>query len=225
VPQFLRGVQHHSGLRTGMLETINAAAFTVGCSWSLMMKKVGLRTLLRSEPPSSDGNAPLEHSPHNPIFPMRRCISADAHRLRRRLEIGPLHLINSQDPTTLLGESMSFTVPTPAGGTWGIAILAILVDRQRSFWSSRLGESLNHFSLATQDALHDGAAAFAAAGLPIRRQTRRIACSMPAVGAVCREHLRGHLPYQAALACSIASRASLSSRPSTHACTVGSCRL
>jgi DHA2 family multidrug resistance protein len=52
------------------------------------------------------------------------------------------------------------------GGTWGIAILAILVDRLRSFWSGRLGESLNPFSLGTQDALHQGSTALMWAGLP-----------------------------------------------------------
>jgi DHA2 family multidrug resistance protein len=52
------------------------------------------------------------------------------------------------------------------GGSWGIAILTILVDRQRSFWSSRLGESLNEFNLVAQDALRDGAAAMRLSGLP-----------------------------------------------------------
>ena len=83
-------------------------------------------------------------------------------------EIGPVStLINSQTPDTLFGESMElYLFQRQLGGTWGIAILAILVDRQRSFWSSRLGESLNQFSLMTQDALHQGAAAFALSGLP-----------------------------------------------------------
>ncbi|HEY2587973.1 MAG TPA: hypothetical protein VGI81_19675, partial [Tepidisphaeraceae bacterium] len=76
-------------------------------------------------------------------------------------------LINSQTPNVLLGEGMEmYLCQRQLGGSWGIAILAIIVDRQRSFWSSRLGESLNHFSLATQHALRDGAAALEAAGLP-----------------------------------------------------------
>jgi len=47
-----------------------------------------------------------------------------------------------------------------------IAILAILVDRQRSFWSSRLGESLNDFNLMAQDALRQGATHLTAIGFP-----------------------------------------------------------
>jgi DHA2 family multidrug resistance protein len=83
-------------------------------------------------------------------------------------EIGPVStLINSQTPPTLLGESMElYLFQRQLGGTWGIAILAIVVDRQRSFWSGRLGESLHTYSLMTQDALHQGATAMAWAGLP-----------------------------------------------------------
>lgn len=52
------------------------------------------------------------------------------------------------------------------GGSWGIAILTILVDRRRSLWSSRLGERLHDCSLAYQDAVRQGAAAMRAAGFP-----------------------------------------------------------
>jgi hypothetical protein len=52
------------------------------------------------------------------------------------------------------------------GGSWGIAILTILFDRQRSFWSSRLGEQLTQVNPFAQDALHQGAGSLGAAGLP-----------------------------------------------------------
>jgi len=52
------------------------------------------------------------------------------------------------------------------GGSWGIALLAILIDRRRSFWSGRLGEGLTSYSLLAQDALRQTAEAFRASGLP-----------------------------------------------------------
>ena len=52
------------------------------------------------------------------------------------------------------------------GGSWGIAILTILVDRQRSFWSGRLGEGINDYNLLSQDAFRRGAALLQSAGLP-----------------------------------------------------------
>jgi len=83
-------------------------------------------------------------------------------------QIGPVStLINSQTPNVLIGDGMElYLVQRQLGGSWGIAILTILVDRQRSFWSNRLGESLNDFSLGTHDALRDGSAALASTGLP-----------------------------------------------------------
>jgi DHA2 family multidrug resistance protein len=83
-------------------------------------------------------------------------------------EIGPIStLINSQTPAPLLGEAMElYLFQRQIGGSWGIAILTILVDRRRSFWSGRLGENLNVYNLGAQDALRQGAAAFRTVGLP-----------------------------------------------------------
>jgi len=72
-----------------------------------------------------------------------------------------------------MGEGMElYLCQRQLGGSWGVAILAILVDRRESFWSSRLGEHLNDFEIAggaastTGNALQQGAAALHAAGLP-----------------------------------------------------------
>jgi hypothetical protein len=51
-------------------------------------------------------------------------------------------------------------------GSWGIAILTILVDRRRSFWSGRLGENISQYNLMAQDALRQGAAALQSVGFP-----------------------------------------------------------
>jgi len=170
VPQFLRGVQHHSAWGVGKLETVDAAAFMIGLYvGALLMKPIGLRTALaigaaifaagmivwsvRLTPDISDSQMYL------PLI---------LTGWGAGWEIGPVStLINSQTPDTLLGESMQlYLFQRQLGGTWGIAILAILVDRLRSFWSSRLGESLNYFSLATQDALRQGSIAMRLSGFP-----------------------------------------------------------
>jgi DHA2 family multidrug resistance protein len=170
VPQFLRGVQHHSAWGVGMLETVDAAGFTVGLYvGALLMKKVGLRTLLgigaaffaagmiawsvRLTPDTSDSQMYL------PLI----LTGFGAGWL-----IGPIStLINSQIAAPLLGESMQlYLFQRQLGGSWAIAILTILVDRQWSFWSGRLGESLNDYSLMTRDALHQHSAALAWAGVP-----------------------------------------------------------
>jgi DHA2 family multidrug resistance protein len=170
VPQFLRGVQHHSAYGTGVLETVDAAAFTFGLYiGALLMKLVGLRTLL--------GIGAAIFAAGMVVWSVRLTPDISDSQMYLPLiltgfgagwEIGPIStLINSQTPATLLGESMElYLFQRQLGGTWGIAILAILVDRQRSFWSGRLGESLNSFSLATQDALRDGSAVFGLLGFP-----------------------------------------------------------
>ncbi len=170
VPQFLRGVQQHSAWGVGKLETINAAAFTFGLYiGALTMSRIGLRTAL------AIGAAVYASGMILWSVRLTPWISDEMMYLPLILtgfgagwEIGPVStLINSQTPDTLFGESMElYLFQRQLGGTWGIAILAILVDRQRSFWSSRLGESLNQFSLMTQDAMHQGASAFALSGLP-----------------------------------------------------------
>ena len=47
-------------------------------------------------------------------------------------------------------------MPAQLGGSWGIAILTILVDRQRSFWSGRLGEQINEYNQMAQESLRQG---------------------------------------------------------------------
>jgi DHA2 family multidrug resistance protein len=86
-------------------------------------------------------------------------------------QIGPLStLINSETPPALIGEGMElYLVQRQLGGSWGTAILAILLDRRESFWSGRLGEHLSEYEIAghvTGSALFQGAAALQAAGLP-----------------------------------------------------------
>ena len=83
-------------------------------------------------------------------------------------QIGPIStLINSQTSNLLTGEGMElYLCQRQLGGSWGIAILAILIDRQRSFWSGRLGEGINDYNLLSQDAFWHGAALLQSAGLP-----------------------------------------------------------
>ena len=170
VPQFLRGVQHHSAWGTGKLETVDAAAFTVGLYvGALLMKKVGLRTLLAIGASIFAAGMVLWSIRLTPdISDAQMYLPLILTGFGAGWEIGPVStLINSQTPPKLFGESMElYLFQRQLGGSWGIAILAIIVDRQRSFWSSRLGESLNRFSLATQDALRSGSAAFGSTGLP-----------------------------------------------------------
>jgi DHA2 family multidrug resistance protein len=83
-------------------------------------------------------------------------------------QIGPISiLINSQTSNLLMGESMElYLCQRQLGGSWGIAILAILVDRQRSFWSGRLGEGINEYNFLSQDAFRHGAALLQFRGIP-----------------------------------------------------------
>jgi DHA2 family multidrug resistance protein len=170
VPQFLRGVQHHSGWGTGKLETIDSAAFTVGLfGGALLMKRLGLRNAL------GIGAAIFAAGMFFWSIRLTPTISDSDMFLPLALtgfgagwEIGPIStLINSQTPAPLLGEAMElYLFQRQIGGSWGIAILTILVDRRRSFWSGRLGETLNVYNLGAQDALRQGAAAFRTVGLP-----------------------------------------------------------
>ena len=170
VPQFLRSVQQHSAWATGKLQTVNAIAFTIALIiGALLMKRIGIRASL------AIGTATFAAGMWCWATRLTPGISDQAMLLPLILtgfgagwQIGPVStLINSQTSNLLLGEGMElYLCQRQLGGSWGIAILTIIVDRQRSFWSSRLGESLNHFSLATQDALRDGSATFGAAGFP-----------------------------------------------------------
>lgn len=173
VPQFLRNVQHHSAWGTGQLQSFNAAAFAVGLIiGALSMKPLGFRIAL------AIGAAAFAAGMWSWATRLTPDISDQAMLLPLALtgfgagwQIGPLStLINRDTPPALMGEGMElYLCQRQLGGSWGVAILAILIDRRESFWSSRLGEHLNDYEIAghvTGDALHQGAAALQASGLP-----------------------------------------------------------
>jgi DHA2 family multidrug resistance protein len=170
VPQFLRNVQHHSAYGTGKLQTINAIWFTVGLiPGALLMKRLGFRAAL------GIGAAIFMVGMLVWTFRLTTDLSDEAMYLPLALtgfgggwQIGPIStLINSQIPNPLIGEGMElYLCQRQLGGSWGIAILTILVDQRRSFWSGRLGENINQYNLMAQDALRQGAAAFQSAGFP-----------------------------------------------------------
>jgi MFS transporter, DHA2 family, multidrug resistance protein len=170
VPQFLRNVQHHSASGTGQLQSINAAAFAVGLFiGAILMKRLGFRAAL------AVGAATFMAGMVCWATRLTPAISDQAMFLPLTLtgfgagwQIGPIStLINSQLPDNLLGEGMElYLCQRQLGGSWGIAILAILVDRQRSFWSGRLGERINEYNLAAQDAIREGASALRSIGFP-----------------------------------------------------------
>jgi DHA2 family multidrug resistance protein len=170
VPQFLRGVQHHSAWGTGKLQTINTVAFAVGLyTGAILMKPLGPRAAL------AIGAATFTIGMWLWTIRLTPSISDSEMFLPLILtgfgagwEIGPIStLINSDIPTPLLGEAMElYLFQRQLGGSWGIAILTILVDRQRSFWSDRLGERFSSFNLPAQDALHQGTALLRFNGFP-----------------------------------------------------------
>jgi DHA2 family multidrug resistance protein len=170
VPQFLRGVQQHSAWETGLLQTWNAAAFTVGLFLgAIVMTWIGQRAAL------AVGAAIFALGMY--FWSIRLTPWVPDQQLYLPLVltgfgagwgIGPIStLINSQIPNPLLGEAMElYLFQRQLGGSWGIAILTILVDRRRTFWSSRLGESLDNYSVFVRDALHDGSTQFRLSGIP-----------------------------------------------------------
>jgi DHA2 family multidrug resistance protein len=170
VPQFLRNVQHHSAFGTGQMQTINAVWFTVGLIvGAQMIKRLGFRAGL------GVGAAAFMAGMLLWTFRLTLQISDEAMYLPLALtgfgagwQIGPIStLIASQTPNTQMGEAMElYLCQRQLGGSWGTAILTIIVDQRRSFWSSRLGESLNDFSLYMQDAMREQTATFLSTGLP-----------------------------------------------------------
>jgi DHA2 family multidrug resistance protein len=170
VPQFLRNVQHHSAWETGRLQTVNAGAFTIGLVvGGLLMKRLGFRIALGAGAAAFLAGMCVWAARITPYMP------DDAMYLPLMLtgfgagwQIGPVStLINSHTSNILMGEGMElYLCQRQLGGSWGIAILAILVDRQRSFWSGRLGERINEFNAMAQDALRQGAAALRFGGVP-----------------------------------------------------------
>jgi DHA2 family multidrug resistance protein len=170
LPQFLRGVQHHSAWGTGKLQTVNALWFTIGLViGAFLMKPLGIRAAL------GVGAAVFIAGMYVWASRLTPQISDDAMYLPLALtgfgagwQIGPISiLINSQTSNLLMGQSMElYLCQRQLGGSWGIAILTILVDRQRSFWSGRLGENINDYNLLAQDALRQGATALQSVGMP-----------------------------------------------------------
>jgi DHA2 family multidrug resistance protein len=176
VPQFLRNVQHHSAWGTGKLQGFNAVAFAVGLvlgAW--LMRPIGIRCAL------AVGAATFTAGMWTWATRLTPDISDRAMLLPLALtgfgagwQIGPLStLINKDTPDPLMGEGMElYLCLRQLGGSWGTAILAILVDRRESLWSGRLGEHLSEYEIAggapsvAGDALQLGTAALQAAGLP-----------------------------------------------------------
>jgi DHA2 family multidrug resistance protein len=170
VPQFLRNVQHHSSFGTGMMQTINAVWFTIGLViGALLGNRLGFRAAL------GIGAAAFMVGMLVWAFRLTPQISDEAMYLPLALtgfgagwQIGPIStLINSQTSNRLMGEGMElYLCQRQLGGSWGIAVLTILVDRQRSFWSGRLGERINDFNPLVHDSLRQGAGLLRHVGLP-----------------------------------------------------------
>ena len=168
VPQFLRNVQHHSAWETGLLQTLNATAFAIGLVMgAMLMKRLGFRLAL------AFGAAVFMFGMWQWTVRLRPDISDQAMYPPLILtgfgagwQIGPIStLINSEISNPFLGEAMElYLCQRQLGGSWNIAILAILVDRRRSFWSSRLAEHLNEFNPLAQEAMHQGTSALQSVG-------------------------------------------------------------
>ena len=170
VPQFLRGVQHHSAASTGQLQTFNAAMFFVGLLLgAVLMGKVGVRvSLALGAGVFAVGMAAWVFSitPQTPDAVL--LVPLGLTGLGAGWQIGPVStLINRDTPPQLVGAGMEmYLAQRQLGGAWGTAALAILLDRRRSFWSGRMAEHLTAYSLPAQDALREMAAALGYAGVP-----------------------------------------------------------
>jgi DHA2 family multidrug resistance protein len=169
VPQILRGVLRHSSWSVGCLQTLNASCFFVGLVvGAIMMKKVGLRLALGVGAGAFAAGMWFWATRLTPAMPESQMyLPLALTGFGAGWQIAPLStLINSQTPPVLMGDGMElYLCQRQLGGSWGIAVLTILLDRQRSFWSSRLGEHLTQSNLFAQDALQQGAASLRAAGL------------------------------------------------------------
>jgi DHA2 family multidrug resistance protein len=169
VPQILRGVLKYSSSSVGRLQTFNAAFFFLGLlGGAVIMKRAGIRLALGFGAALFAGGMWYWARRLTPAIPEEQMyLPLALTGFGAGWQVGPLSaLINSQTPSTLMGDGMEmYLCQRQLGGSWGIAVLAILLDWRRTFWSSRLGEFLSEPSLPAQDALHHGAAAFKAAGL------------------------------------------------------------
>jgi MFS transporter, DHA2 family, multidrug resistance protein len=173
VPQFLRNVQHHSAWGTGKLQSFNAVFFAIGLvSGARLMKPLGLRRDLLAGAAFFTLGMWCWASRLTPdISDTAMLLPLALTGLGAGWQIGPLStLINRDTAPALMGEGMElYLVQRQLGGSWGTAILAILLDRRESLWSGRLGEHLSEYEIAghlTGNALHQGAAALQAAGIP-----------------------------------------------------------
>jgi DHA2 family multidrug resistance protein len=170
VPQILRGVLRYSSSSVGRLQTLNGVFFFVGLvAGAVMLKKAGIRLALAMGAGIFAWGMWAWATRLTPAIPEELMyLPLALTGFGAGWQIGPLStLINSQTPNILMGDGMEmYLCQRQLGGSWGIAVLAILLDRQRTFWSSRLGESLNESSLLARDALQHGAASLQAAGLP-----------------------------------------------------------
>ena len=170
VPQFLRNVQHHSALGTGQLQTFNAVMFFAGlvCG-ALLMGKVGVRIALAiGASLFAAGMIAWTFTLTPQVSDFIMLLPLGLTGLGAGWQVGPVStLINRDTPSPLVGAGMEmYLAQRQLGGSWGIAILAILIDRRRSLWSGRLAERLTAFNSLTQDALHQSAMKFGYAGLP-----------------------------------------------------------
>jgi len=170
IPQFLRGIQHHSAWGTGQLQTFNAAFFFVGLlAGAIFMARVGIRTSLGVGAAFFAAGMVAWTTRLTPqISDSAMLLPLALTGLGAGWQIGPVStLINRDTPNARVGAGMElYLSQRQLGGSWGIALLAILIDRRRSFWSGRLGEGLTSYSLLAQDALRQTAEAFRASGLP-----------------------------------------------------------
>jgi DHA2 family multidrug resistance protein len=173
VPQFLRNVQHHSAWGTGLLQSFNAAAFTVGLiAGAHLIKRLGLRLALGAGAAAFTAGMWCWATRLTPqISDTAMLLPLFLTGLGSGWQIGPLSiLINRDTPPALMGEGMElYLCLRQLGGSWGIAVLAALVDRRRSFWSGRLGEHVNDYELHGQvdgDVVGQGMALLQAAGVP-----------------------------------------------------------
>jgi DHA2 family multidrug resistance protein len=172
VPQFLRNVLHHSAWGTGKLQTFNAVAFAVGLTvGALLIKRLGFRACLAVGAAAFTAGMWCWAVRLTPQISDREMLLPLALTgFGAGWQIGPLSiLINRDTRPSLMGEGMElYLCQRQLGGSWGIALLAILVDRHESFWSSRLGEHLSEYEISghvTGSALAQGMAALHAAGV------------------------------------------------------------
>jgi DHA2 family multidrug resistance protein len=172
VPQFLRNVQHHSAWGTGLLQSWNAVAFVTGLLLgAVLMMRCGFRITLAIGAAAFAAGMWCWATRLTPQIPdAAMMLPLWLTGFGAGWQIGPLSvLINRDTPPLLMGEGMElYLCQRQLGGSWGTALLAILVDRRESFWSARLGEHLSDYEVHGHldgDAIQSGAAALHAAGM------------------------------------------------------------